>query len=89
MIHPTIHLNGTGADGLRELYCNASDALNDAYMALRKANPNGRDYYVQSPDALKRAIREHDRRMARVDEVKAEIDALAMGLDDCPQGGTP
>jgi len=71
---PEIHFNGTGKESLIESLCNASNALNDAYAALRQASPNGRDYYTQGPDAMERATREHLDRMKRLDEIKLEID---------------
>ena len=87
MIHPTIHMNGSGEENLRRDYCDASDALQTAFDVLKRTGPNGRDYYTQGPEALYHAITEHDARLRRIDEVKGEIDRLAIGLDDHPEGG--
>ena len=81
MILPTIHLNGTSKERLIESLCNASNALNDAYSALKETAPNGRDYYPQGPQALKQATDEHMLRLRKLDAVKAEIDALTLAID--------
>jgi hypothetical protein len=81
MTVPTIHLNGTSKARLIDALCNASDALNAAYAALRETAPNGRDYYPQGPAALPAATNEHLDRLRRLDAIKAEIDALAQAID--------
>ena len=43
---PIVHMNGTGWSDLYEQYDAANAALRAAGDALRKASPNGRDYYV-------------------------------------------
>lgn len=80
MISPTIHLNGTSKDRLLNALCNASDKLNEAYNALKQTAPNGRDYYVQGPDAITQATDEHMDRLRRLDAIKAEIDQLAESI---------
>ena len=47
MILPTIHLNGTSREGLREQVRRAHEAANDLRQALMEMTPNGRDYYPQ------------------------------------------
>lgn len=79
---PTIHLNGTGKSALIEDLCNASAALDDAYQALKRTAPNGRDYYPQGPDALAQAEREHMARLRALDAIKAEVDALTIAIDE-------
>jgi hypothetical protein len=81
---PTIHLNGTSRERLVEQLCEASAALDAAYEALKRAAPNGRDYYPQGPAAMEAAEREHRDRMARVDAVKQEVDALTIAIDAIP-----
>ncbi len=78
---PTIHSNGTSRIRLVESLCEVSNKLNDAYESMREAAPNGRDYYPQGPEALQQATREHLDRMRRLDEIKAEVDALAYAID--------
>lgn len=78
---PTIHSNGTSKAELIEGLCNASNALDDAYEALKATAPNGRDYYPQGDDALGKATAEHMDRLRRLDAVKKEVDALTLAID--------
>lgn len=78
---PTIHMNGTSKERLIEALCNASEKLEDAFLALKETAPNGRDYYPQGPEALARAIEEHSDRCRRLDEIKREIDSLTIAID--------
>ncbi len=78
---PTIHSNGTSRIRLVNALEEVSNKLNDAYESMREAAPNGRDYYPQGPEALQQATREHLDRMRRLDEIKAEVDALAYAID--------
>lgn len=79
---PTIHLNGTSKERLIESLCEASQALDLAYSALKQTAPNGRDYYPQGPDALTIATDEHIRRLLRLDGIKKEIDELTLAIND-------
>lgn len=71
--YPTIHMNGTSGDELFAQNMNALVALRAAYEALLKATPNGRDYYVQSPGAITRAVDQHGARLRRLQDVIAEV----------------
>lgn len=82
MIAPTIHLNGTSKDDIIEQYENASHALYMAQVALQQMAPNGRDYYIQGPDALRHAQAEHQARVDRINSVQAEIGALWAAVQD-------
>jgi hypothetical protein len=79
---PMVHLNGTGKDSLLEQLSNASDALNDAYAAIKQAVPNGRDYYPLGPAAMQAATDQHFDRLRRLDAIKAELDAMAEHIYD-------
>ena len=81
MAKPTIHLNGTNPKDLREEYLEARRAVELAKDALKKCHPNGRDYYPQSPEALKAAMEEHFARMAKLNGVAEELMALAEHVD--------
>lgn len=52
---PTIHLNGTGADALRQEYRAVRKAIAAASDALAAATCNQRDFYPQEPGAWQRA----------------------------------
>lgn len=81
MTIPTIHLNGTSKDRLVATLCEASQALDLAYSALKQTAPNGRDYYPQGGDAFSNANDEHVERLLKVDSVKKEIDELTLAID--------
>lgn len=77
---PTIHLNGSGAESLREGYIDAYQAVEAAIQAVMAAAPHGRDYYVQPGDAYEAARAEHVSRLARLLTVKDELEALALAV---------
>lgn len=83
-IFPTIHLNGTAKADLLEGYLDALTALRDAHDALCKTAPNGRDYYVADTSgiAINIAMDEHRARLRKLDDIKKEIEAIAMAVSD-------
>ena len=50
--------------------------------ALAQASPNGRDYYVQGPDATSAAIRQHNLRMNALRNVMQELQEIAEAVDE-------
>ncbi|HET6927454.1 MAG TPA: hypothetical protein VFI48_11460 [Hyphomicrobiaceae bacterium] len=80
MMHPTVHLNGTARSDLLDGYLRARTELVQARHALYDAAPNGRDYYVQGPDAITKARDEHLARIAKIEDVIADIEALCERL---------
>lgn len=77
MILPTIHLNGTSRIELFDSHVAAIVALDQAIAALRRAAPNSRDYYPQSPQAYAQARDEHLARLAAMDAISRELHVLA------------
>jgi hypothetical protein len=77
---PTIHLGGSDPDDLRRQVTAAGMAVRRAREAVAAACPNGRDYYKQGPDALRRATRQHEARLVKLQDVEAELQALAHGI---------
>jgi hypothetical protein len=77
MIYPTVHLNGTSRNQLVEQYTSAYIALGDAVRVMCDNGPNGRDYYLQGPDAITTALAEHSARVDKIREVMAELMAIA------------
>ena len=73
MTYPTVHLNGTSRDDLERQIENASLACRKAIIALEEAQPNARDYYTQGGDALRSAIREHNARVAKIQDVLNQL----------------
>lgn len=80
MMIPTLHLNGTSKGTLIDELCEASHALNVAYAAMKRCGPNGRDYYLQGPEAINVATDEHSDRLRRLDAIKHEIDELTLAI---------
>jgi hypothetical protein len=87
MIHPTIHLNGTGIESLREQYLACYEAIANAIRIMDSNGPNARDYYVQGPAAYPMAVVEHATRIQVLVKLHGELERLIVGLDDFPQGG--
>jgi hypothetical protein len=80
MTVPTIHMNGTSRNRLLDDICEATDALERAYQAIKRCAPNGRDYYPQGPEALTTATNEHMDRLRKVEAVQSELNALAEAI---------
>jgi hypothetical protein len=81
MMTPTIHLNGTSKGNLLHYLGEAHSAIMEAQRKLADAAPNGRDYYVQSPQALYAAQDEHSARMQKLEDVKLDLEALCEAID--------
>ena len=79
---PTVHLNGSAGEVLRDQYAAAADAMRKAIYAVCDAGPNARDYYVQGSDAALAAQREHEARIASLKRVRDELAAIAEGVQD-------
>lgn len=78
---PVVHLNGTGKEELLKLYDDAFTKLESAYHALKKAAPNGRDYYTISAFAISGAQNDHRNRLRLIDSVKDELEEIMKGID--------
>jgi hypothetical protein len=82
MLVPTVHLNGTAGEVLRDQYAVAAAAVQDAISAVCDAGPNARDYYVQDPDAGLAAQREHEARVKALKAVRDDLAAIVDGIQD-------
>lgn len=82
LIKPTVHLNGTPGERLRDGYQVAAIAVLKAQDALQAAAPNARDYYVQGDSVYAKARAEHDERVMRLREIREELMALAESVQD-------
>ena len=87
MIAPTVHLGGTSRQDLLDQFMEAGHALSLALSKMQDACPNGRDYYLQGPDALPLAMQDHASRVARVQSVMDEYGALCEAVCDPERGG--
>jgi len=77
---PSVHLNGTSREELVEQNMNALHAVNTAAEILRKATPNARDYYVQSPTAFSVAVDQHRERLVSLATIATELTTIIEGL---------
>ena len=80
IIVPTIHLNGTSKHQLLNELTGALNALHLAIEAVQDAAPNGRDYYIQGPDAGAKAQAQHADRLARLASVRNELSEIAESI---------
>ena len=77
---PTLHLNGTGKNDLRDGYANAYDAIDKAIEALANAELNGRDFYPQGPGAYSQARSERDAAFAQLRQAHQYVGEMLMGI---------
>jgi hypothetical protein len=82
MMFPTVHLNGTSGEQLREKNLDACHAISKALVALAEASPNARDFYVQGNDAFNKAAKEHQNRWARLQSVYDELSQVAENIQN-------
>jgi hypothetical protein len=76
MMIPTLHLNGSAASHLLEGYQDAIAAVEEAINSVANTAPHGRDYYVQSPAAYTVARDEHDTRIAKLTNIRVELQTI-------------
>jgi hypothetical protein len=72
---PTIHLNGSGRDTLRQEYTRARKALRDTFAAFGAITVHGRDYYPQGPAAHLCALAEHHRLWSHFQAIERHLTA--------------
>ena len=70
---PTIHMNGTSPEMLRDEYADARTKIADAHEKLASVEFNGRDYYPQGPEAW----------TAAQDQYRKHLKALSDAADYC------
>lgn len=83
---PTLHLNGSSPEHLKEELREAIGSLGRALAVMGVNGPNARDYYVKGEDAFGVARREHDERLRVIRGVLAEyeqiLDSIQEQIDD-------
>jgi hypothetical protein len=82
IVTPTVHLNGTSAKALMEGYLKAYRLLIEAGKALQEAAPHGRDYYVQSGNAVNVAIDQHRARLRKIESVIEDLDFICVSISE-------
>lgn len=83
-ILPTVHMNGTGINTLRETYDRAAHALEDFIPAWSHIEFNSRDYYVQGDEAWNRAVKEREAMNRKIREVRDYLNRHREHLHDQP-----
>jgi hypothetical protein len=81
-IFPTVHLNGTSYADLFDGYAAALSAIDKAIDALAKAELNGRDFYVQGPDAYHQARAERDAALEKLRAAHDYVGDMLLGICD-------
>jgi transposase len=82
MALPTVHLNGTSREELVSLRLDVVEAIREAVVALRKAAPHGRDYYVQGPDAYATARLIWEGRLAELEGIAERVRSEALDISN-------
>lgn len=81
LLGPVVHLNGTARDDLMEGYQAAMAAVRLARKALQATYPHGRDY---PNGGLLDASEAHGYRLAHLNDMERELEALAIYVCDQP-----
>jgi hypothetical protein len=82
MIHPTIHLNGTGKETLLEELATALDGIATALHTVSQMTVHGRDYYPQGPQAYQVARIEQERRLRMLMEIQNELSEMYTKIEE-------
>lgn len=77
---PTIHLNGSNRQRLREDYLQAHRALLKARDAFAAIDCHARDYYVAGPDAWPQARSQRDAALHKFGQLSEYLEAHLLHL---------
>lgn len=81
-IFPTIHLNGTSPEMLREGYLNAYRSVGTAIQSIESIEFNSRDYYPQGHEAWNKAVKERREQVMKLAEVQKYLLEVAEYVQD-------
>jgi hypothetical protein len=81
---PTIHDKGTPRDKLYSEALVLKHAYGTVLGMLADHQPDMRDYYPQGEFAYERALREHEQRVARTEELMGHYTRMAEALYQAP-----
>lgn len=80
IIAPTVNLNGTSSRELIEQIRTAHLALLEAFRALQKASPHGRDYQTVPTERYTLARHQHNIRLVRLDNTIKELEEIGVQI---------
>jgi hypothetical protein len=78
LVAPSININGTSGDELIHQIRVAHSAVEEAFRALLKAAPHGRDYQTVSSEQYTLARHQHNIRLIRLDDTIKELEQIAV-----------
>jgi hypothetical protein len=81
LVLPQINLNGSPKERLVEQQCDVMHAITALQEAMQQASPNGRDYQIR-PAELQPALEAWSQRWVMIDDLRKEIEAHAMAIQD-------
>lgn len=80
---PTIHMNGSNAESLKNEYRAAWDAAGELLGALRNIDLNSRDYYVKpEPNAFDQARDQACARYTAVSKIRGELETIILSIQE-------
>lgn len=78
---PTIHMNGSNAESLKNEYMAAYRAASDLIHAFHRIDLHARDYYVKpEPDAFEQARNESSARYMAVRRIREELEFIILAI---------
>lgn len=78
---PIVNINGTSKEELLKPIYNAYRAVQEAYEAVCKTAPHGRDYQVSLEGEYAVARRDFHRRAGELLKIQEELQALYIGIE--------
>ena len=81
LVLPQINLNGTSRECLVEQQCSVLHVLRSLLKVMEQASPNGRDYQLR-PAELQPALEAWSQRWVMIDDLRKEIEAHALAIQD-------
>lgn len=79
---PQPNINGTSKEALVRQYRDVHRALGEAIELICEHAPHGRDYQTLPAGSFEQARSEHFARLAKLENVKAEIEAIAIHIQE-------
>ena len=80
MIIPQVHWYGTSRDELVRQLSDAQEAIVAAVLAMGRATPHGRDYYVIGDQAITQARAEHQARLDKLHSILGDLQQITEGV---------